>query len=57
MSNEFFFLPSCFRGRSALQNGPWRDAFLKKTGGQMWMTHDLIGFSKLKKSPAFYDQR
>jgi N-acyl homoserine lactone hydrolase len=31
------------------------DALLKKTGGQMWITHDLIGFSKLKKSPAFYD--
>jgi glyoxylase-like metal-dependent hydrolase (beta-lactamase superfamily II) len=31
------------------------DAILKKTGGQMWITHDLIGFSKLKKAPAFYD--
>lgn len=31
------------------------DAFLKKTGGQMWITHDLIGFSKLKKSPEFYE--
>ena len=31
------------------------DAFLKKTGGQMWITHDLIGFSKLKKSPQYYE--
>ena len=30
-------------------------AFLRKAGGQMWITHDLIGFSKLKKSPEFYD--
>lgn len=30
-------------------------AFIKKAGGQMWITHDLIGFSKLKKSPEFYD--
>jgi glyoxylase-like metal-dependent hydrolase (beta-lactamase superfamily II) len=31
------------------------DAYLKKTNGQMWITHDLIGFSKLKKSPEFYE--
>jgi glyoxylase-like metal-dependent hydrolase (beta-lactamase superfamily II) len=31
------------------------DAFLKKTGGRMWITHDLIGFSKLKTSPEFYE--
>ena len=30
-------------------------AFLKKTRGQMWITHDLIGFSKLKKAPEFYE--
>jgi hypothetical protein len=30
-------------------------AFIKKEDGQMWITHDLIGFSKLKKSPQFYD--
>ena len=37
------------KSRDALQ------AFLKQTGGQMWMTHDLIGFSKLKKAPEFYE--
>jgi N-acyl homoserine lactone hydrolase len=30
-------------------------AFIKKAGGQMWITHDLIGFGRLKKSPEFYD--
>ena len=37
------------RSRDALM------AFLKKTKGQMWITHDLIGFSKLKKAPEFYE--
>jgi glyoxylase-like metal-dependent hydrolase (beta-lactamase superfamily II) len=31
------------------------DAYLKKTGGKMWITHDLIGFAKLKKSPEYYE--
>ena len=31
------------------------DEVLKKTGGKMWITHDLVGFAKLKKSPEFYD--
>ena len=38
-----------------LQSRAAVDAFLKKTGGQLWITHDLIGFSKLKKSPDFYE--
>ncbi len=37
------------KARDALQ------AYLKKVGGQMWITHDLIGFSKLKKSPEYYE--
>jgi N-acyl homoserine lactone hydrolase len=37
------------QARDALQ------AFIKKVNGQMWITHDLIGFSRLKKSPEFYD--
>jgi glyoxylase-like metal-dependent hydrolase (beta-lactamase superfamily II) len=37
------------RSRDALME------FLKKTRGQMWITHDLIGFSKLKKAPEFYE--
>jgi len=31
------------------------DAFLKKTGAQMWIQHDLRAHEKLKKAPAFYD--
>lgn len=30
-------------------------AFLKKTGAQLWIQHDFIGNSKLKKSPQFYE--
>ena len=31
------------------------DAFLKKTNSQLWIQHDIVGFSKLKKSPEFYE--
>lgn len=31
------------------------EAFLKKTGAQMWIQHDLRAHEKLKKAPAFYD--
>jgi N-acyl homoserine lactone hydrolase len=31
------------------------DAFLKKTGAQLWIQHDFEGNSKLKKSPKFYE--
>ncbi|HEY6343510.1 MAG TPA: N-acyl homoserine lactonase family protein [Bryobacteraceae bacterium] len=31
------------------------EAFLKKTGAQLWIQHDLIANQKLKKSPAFYE--
>jgi glyoxylase-like metal-dependent hydrolase (beta-lactamase superfamily II) len=30
-------------------------AYLKQVKGQMWITHDLLGFQKLKKAPDFYD--
>jgi glyoxylase-like metal-dependent hydrolase (beta-lactamase superfamily II) len=29
--------------------------FVQKTGTQLWIGHDLVGFSKLKKSPEFYE--
>ena len=29
--------------------------FVQKTGTQLWIGHDIIGFSKLKKSPEFYE--
>ncbi len=31
------------------------DAFVKKTGAQLWIEHDLANFNKLKKSPDFYE--
>jgi len=31
------------------------DAFLKKSGAQLWIQHDFNGNAKLKKSPNFYD--
>ncbi len=31
------------------------DAFLKKTGAQLWIQHDFNGNAKLKKSPDFYE--
>jgi hypothetical protein len=31
------------------------DAFLKSTGAQLWIQHDLNGNAKLKKSPGFYE--
>jgi len=31
------------------------EAFLKKTGAQMWIQHDLRAHEKLKKAPAYYD--
>jgi N-acyl homoserine lactone hydrolase len=31
------------------------DAFLKKTGSQLWIQHDFEGNAKLKKSPQFYE--
>lgn len=31
------------------------EAFLKKTGAQLWIQHDLTANQKLKKSPAFYE--
>ena len=31
------------------------EAFLKKTGAQLWIQHDFLGNQKLKKAPAFYE--
>ncbi len=31
------------------------EAFLKKTGAQLWIQHDLEGNAKLRKSPRFYE--
>jgi N-acyl homoserine lactone hydrolase len=31
------------------------EAFLKKTGAQLWIQHDFTGNTKLRKAPAFYE--
>ena len=31
------------------------EIFLKKTGAQLWIEHDIIANAKLKKAPGFYD--
>lgn len=31
------------------------EAYLKKTGAQLWIQHDYLGDLKLKKAPAFYE--
>jgi N-acyl homoserine lactone hydrolase len=31
------------------------EAFLKKTGAQLWIQHDFTGNAKLKKAPEFYE--
>jgi glyoxylase-like metal-dependent hydrolase (beta-lactamase superfamily II) len=31
------------------------EAFLKKTGAQLWIQHDFIGNTKLKKAPDYYE--
>lgn len=31
------------------------EVFLKKTGAQLWIQHDILGNAKLKKAPDFYE--
>ena len=31
------------------------DAFLKRTGAQLWIQHDFAGNAKLKKAPDYYE--
>ena len=31
------------------------EAFVKKTGAQLWIEHDLANFSQLKKAPGYYE--
>ena len=31
------------------------ETFMKKTGAQLWIEHDLAHFNKLKKAPAYYE--
>ena len=31
------------------------EVYLKKTGAQLWIQHDILGNAKLKKAPEFYE--
>jgi len=31
------------------------DVFLTNSGAQLWIQHDIVGYGKLKKAPAFYE--
>ena len=33
----------------------WMETYLKKTGAQLWIQHDITGYAKLKKAPEFYE--
>lgn len=33
----------------------WMESFLKTTGAQLWIQHDIIGNAKLKKAPQYYE--
>jgi glyoxylase-like metal-dependent hydrolase (beta-lactamase superfamily II) len=44
-----FNAPQTVASRAAIE------AFIKKTGAQLWIQHDFNGNAKLKKAPAFYD--
>jgi N-acyl homoserine lactone hydrolase len=46
------------RGRNAEQIAASMakvQAVMAKTGAQLWIQHDVLGYAKLKKSPAYYD--
>ncbi len=37
------------------QSRVWLDAFLMRTGAQLWIQHDLTAAAAWKKSPEVYD--
>lgn len=49
-------MPADERGPGILEASRVKlNAFLAKTGAQLWIPHDLIGFSKQKHAPEYYD--
>lgn len=44
-----------FNGEQTAASRARIEAFLKQTGAQLWIQHDLIANTKLKKSPKFYE--
>lgn len=43
-----------FNREESLASRAAMEAFIKKTGAQMWIEHDVANFNKLKKSPGYY---
>jgi N-acyl homoserine lactone hydrolase len=44
-----------FNKEQSLASRAAMEAFSKKTGAQLWIEHDLANFTKLRKSPGYYD--
>ena len=44
-----------FNAQQTIASRASLEAFLKKTGAQLWIQHDYTADAKLKKSPAFYE--
>ena len=44
-----------FNANQTRTSGAAVEAFLQKTGAQLWIQHDFNGNAKLKKSPNFYE--
>ncbi len=44
-----------FNREESLASRAAMEAFVKKTGAQMWIEHDVANFNKLKKSPDYYE--
>jgi len=44
-----------FNGPQSLASRAAVEAFIKKTGAQLWIEHDPVNFNKQKKAPAFYN--
>jgi N-acyl homoserine lactone hydrolase len=44
-----------FNARQTVESRASVEAFLKKTGAQLWIQHDFNANAKLRKAPAFYE--
>ena len=44
-----------FDARQTLASRAAIEAFLKTSGAQLWIQHDLAAFNKLRKAPAYYE--
>ena len=47
--------PSYVRAVGTPESRAKVEALVKESGAQLWIGHDIVGFARLKKSPAFYE--